>query len=393
MASEESVIEKKKWYKTTTAVLGLVSVVVAAIMGLNEVWTLFKPDEQAKVNNNTLIVLDRSAAMAEPFDGVTKFEAAKNTLIRKSLIKIATNDNLALRMFGGPCFEESSSRLVIKFGQDNKKDVEKEFSKIKTEHLKGETTLVSAIVDATGDFNPPERFSDVNTNIVVIAGGFDSCPGASAQDIIDRLAQSKIKLDIQLIGLRIPREKTAPFAEIAQATGGTPFFVNTQEELNLLFDEPKLANVFFAAKQHYDLTEDEKAEPLLQQAAAQGVSEAMLYLGKIYSDSSSVLRDDAKAIDWLNKGATAGNAEAMTLLGVMHFYGQGVAADYKQALDWFAKGAEAGDAEAMFNLAGMYDHGRGVDGEDDAKATEWYRKAAALGHGGAKKRLQELGAQ
>lgn len=390
MATEETTIEKKKWYSNTKAILGLVSISVAAVMGLFQMWNTFKPKDMAKVLNNTLIVLDKSAAMAEPFDGNTKFEAAKNALLRKSLIKVATKDNLALRLFGGECFEESSSRLAIKFGQDNKKDVEKEIAKIQVADLKGETTLVTAVINATGDFNPPERFSNVSTQIIVIAGGFDSCPGTSAQDIIDRLAQSKIKLDIQLIGLRIPRDKTAPFAEIAQATGGKPFFVNTEEELDLLFEKPKVASTFFEAKEFYDLEEDAKAEPLFLQAAAQGVSAAMLYLGVMYSDSSGALRDDKKAAEWLLKSAEDGNAQAMTLLGTMYFYGQGVARDLQQSLNWFTKAAETGDVEAMYHLGGIYDYGRGVDHEDDAKAAEWYRKAADLGHEAARQRLQEL---
>ena len=391
MAAEETTIEKKKWYSNTKAILGLITVVVAAVMGLFQMWNAFKPKDAGKVLNNTLIVLDRSAAMAEPFDGGTKFEAAKNTLIRKSMIRVAAKDNLALRVFGGECFDENSSKLVVKFGQDNKKDVEKEFEKITLADLKGETTLVTAVVDATSDFSPIERFTNVNTNIVVIAGGFDSCPGTSAQDITARLEQSKIKLDIQLIGLRIPRDKTAPFAEIAQTTGGKPFFVNTKEELDLLFENPKAASTFFEAKEFYDLEKDSTAEPLFQQAAAQGVSEAMLYLGIMYADSAGTLRDDKKAAEWLLKSAEAGNAQAMTLLGTLYFYGQGVARDPQQSLNWFTKAAETGDVEAMYHLGGIYDYGRGVEREDDAKAAEWYRKATALGHEGAKERLQELG--
>ena len=118
----------------------------------------------------------------------------------------------------------------------------------------------------------------------------------------------------------------------------------------------------------------------------------MFYLGEIYADTLSALRDDKKAVEWYRKGAQAGNAQSMTMLGVMHYLGRGAPLDYAQALSWFRKSAEAGIDEGMYYLGIMYDSGKGVDKEDDQTAIEWYRKAAALGHEGAKERLQELGA-
>jgi hypothetical protein len=389
---EDTTLEKKKWYQNMRAMLALVSAIVAAIIGLQQFWKVFIPssNDLVKTLNNTIIVLDKSAAMAAPFDGSNKFEIARNTLLKRTLVKVAQNDNLALRLFGGPCFENESSKLAVKFGQKNEEKVEKELAKIKDLDLKGETTLVSAVIDAIGDFNPPELFQDVNTNVIIIAGRFDSCPGASIADIEERLKDTKIKMSIQIVGMRIPRNQESSFAEIARVTGGKADFVNTREELELLLDKSDLSNVYFKAKQFYDLQQDEKAEPLFQQAASQNISEAMLYLGKMYSDSLGVLKDYKKAADWLLKAAQAGNAEAMTLLGVMHYYGQGVAPDAKQAVSWFTKAAEAGDNEGMYNLAAMYEHGRGVEKEDDEKAVEWYRKAAERGHEGARKRLEQL---
>ncbi len=390
---EDTTLEKKKWYQNMRAMLALVSAIVAAIIGLQQFWKVFNPssNDLVKTLNNTLIVLDKSTAMAEPFDGSNKFEIARNTLLKRSLVKVAQNDNLALRLFGGPCFDSESSKLTVKFGQKNEKKVEKELAKIKDNELKGETTLVSAVIDAIGDFNPPELFQDVNTNIIIITGRFDSCPGAKIADIEERLKDTKIKMSIQIVGMRIPRNQEGSFAEIARVTGGKADFVNTREELELLLDKSNLSNVYFEAKQFYDLQQDEKAEPLFQQAAAQGISEAMLYLGKMYSDSLGVLKDYKKAADWFNKSAQAGNAEAMTLLGVMYYYGHGVTPDAKQAVSWFTKAAEAGDAEGMYYLAAMYEHGRGVEKKDDEKAVEWYRKAADLGHEGARERLKQLG--
>lgn len=56
---------------------------------------------------------------------------------------------------------------------------------------------------------------------------------------------------------------------------------------------------------------------------------------------------------------------------------------------WFElcrKYARIGQADAMFNLARCYKEGKGV-AQDDAKAKEWYRKAAELGNTDARKAL------
>ncbi len=250
------------------------------------------------------------------------------------------------------------------------------------------------MIDATSDFHPPEHFAGVNKNIVIIAGRFDSCPGASVQDIRDRIASmpenEKFQLDIQVIGMRVPRKDRQLFNEVAKATDGKAYFVKTREELELLFDQPELSSNYFEAKRLYDETKDAEAEPLFKEVAEAGVSEAMLYLGKMYSDSLGVLKDYKKAIEWLNKGSQAGNAETSTLLGVMYLNGQGVSPDPEKSISLFEKAAKAGDAEAMYNLGLMHDYGRGVDNEDDVTAQDWYKKAANLGHEQAQERLKEI---
>lgn len=61
----------------------------------------------------------------------------------------------------------------------------------------------------------------------------------------------------------------------------------------------------------------------------------------------------------------------------------------KVAKHWFElcrKYAQIGQADAMFNLAQCYKEGKGV-AQNDAKADEWYRKAAELGSSDASKAL------
>jgi TPR repeat protein len=59
---------------------------------------------------------------------------------------------------------------------------------------------------------------------------------------------------------------------------------------------------------------------------------------------------------------------------------------------WFRKEADAGNPAGMTNIGSFYLHGLGVPA-DREQATEWYRKAAALGDEVARKRLQSLSAK
>ena len=52
--------------------------------------------------------------------------------------------------------------------------------------------------------------------------------------------------------------------------------------------------------------------------------------------------------------------------------------DEAKAVEWYRKAAEQGLAEAQYNLGVMYLNGTGV-AKDEAKAVEWYRKAAEQG--------------
>lgn len=56
---------------------------------------------------------------------------------------------------------------------------------------------------------------------------------------------------------------------------------------------------------------------------------------------------------------------------------------YPQALQSYTRLAGSGNAEAQFHLGEMYWYGEGV-AQSDASAKDWFNKAAAIGHPGAK---------
>ena len=82
----------------------------------------------------------------------------------------------------------------------------------------------------------------------------------------------------------------------------------------------------------------------------------------------------------------------MNNLGYAYEYGKGgLTKDEAKAVEWFQKAAEAGDAEAMHNLGICYEYGKGGLTKDTYKAMDWYWKAAEAGIIEAAERLQELG--
>ena len=61
--------------------------------------------------------------------------------------------------------------------------------------------------------------------------------------------------------------------------------------------------------------------------------------------------------------------------------------DEAKAFEWYKRAAELGDADAMFNLGLCFEDGRGV-AKDEAKAFKLYKRAAELGNDHANERLQ-----
>src|SRR5215212_4988725 len=161
---------------------------------------------------------------------------------------------------------------------------------------------------------------------------------------------------------------------------------------------------------------------LFEAAAQKGNREAQHTLGFMYRDGMGTKRNEAKALAWYRKAAEQGYAPAEYNLGLMYAQGEGVKPDppaaekwfrqaadhgsveaqvklaeiaiadqkYEEAFLWFSKAADQDDADAAFNVGSLYYVGRGV-AKDEAKATEYYRRAARLGMLEAKNVLMSLG--
>ena len=95
----------------------------------------------------------------------------------------------------------------------------------------------------------------------------------------------------------------------------------------------------------------EEGTALLERAAGQGHEYAMYVLGSIHSERE----EHEQAVGWFTKGAEAGWPKAIFHVGCCLDKGEGVAApDYPAASDWYRRAAEVGHPEAANNLSAMY---------------------------------------
>ena len=86
-----------------------------------------------------------------------------------------------------------------------------------------------------------------------------------------------------------------------------------------------------------------------------------------------------KGLKETKRRAQWGDAKYQNILGVRYDTGNGVTKDDAKAVEWYRKAAKQGHAWGHSNLGAMYHNGEGV-AKDYAKALEWFRKAAKQGN-------------
>jgi len=104
--------------------------------------------------------------------------------------------------------------------------------------------------------------------------------------------------------------------------------------------------------------------------AEQGVAEAQLGVGVMYSDGQGVAEDPSEAVKWLRRAAEQGLADAQLSLANMYFLGRQIPGDPAEAVKWYRRAAEQGHPQAQFSLASVYSVGDGV-GQDYVLAYMW----------------------
>lgn len=130
-----------------------------------------------------------------------------------------------------------------------------------------------------------------------------------------------------------------------------------------------------------------------RKAADQGHAAAQCQMGLFYMNGLGVDRDEDKAVEWLKKTAAQNHAQAQYNLGI--YYARFSDRESVQlAIKWLNEAAKQDYADAQFNLAKLYlnpHHPASREHDAGRRAISLLRLAAAQGHVGAKRMLEELG--
>jgi TPR repeat protein len=135
--------------------------------------------------------------------------------------------------------------------------------------------------------------------------------------------------------------------------------------------------------QYYD-----RALKHLTVAAEAGLVDAQLMLGIAYYNGGGLYRSNAppqhkEGLKWIERAANGGSALAWTWIGWAYEDGKAVPRDLPRAAASWRRAAEMGDPPGAKALALAYRDGIGV-AKDPQAYRHWLKRAADLGHRGAK---------
>jgi len=122
-------------------------------------------------------------------------------------------------------------------------------------------------------------------------------------------------------------------------------------------------------------TDPAEAAKLYERAAQHGHHGSLCALATLYERGEGVQRDCTKAESLLRQAAAHGVVEAQIRLG----RGRLAAKDYRTAYGWFKQAADRDAPEAQFQIGIILRDGL-VDKPDPHGAVEWFERAAAQGY-------------
>ncbi|HWA89113.1 MAG TPA: tetratricopeptide repeat protein [Rhizomicrobium sp.] len=121
------------------------------------------------------------------------------------------------------------------------------------------------------------------------------------------------------------------------------------------------------------------AAPWVEAAAACGIVEAQVRLGRMLLEGQGVAKDERAAFACFLCAAESDDAHARNMLGRCYENGWGTAKDMVRAAENYRIAAEAGLDWAQYNLGHLLLDGIGVARIPD-EAFVWYMRAAMQGH-------------
>jgi hypothetical protein len=175
--------------------------------------------------------------MDQSFDGTTKLktaaEAVRIVLHQEGLER----ENLALRVFGGPC-DAAATEPTLRFSTQNEGPITEAVHALKAQ---GEAPLVRAVLQAITDFADLARFKDKSKRIIVITGTGtgddqkDRC-GMTVESIQQKLNHQdpnskQIEFSFHFIGVGLNDAGKSYIGSFASQIGGKADFADNRQQL------------------------------------------------------------------------------------------------------------------------------------------------------------------
>lgn len=133
-----------------------------------------------------------------------------------------------------------------------------------------------------------------------------------------------------------------------------------------------------------------KGYTCIEESAAGGNSEAMLFMGDWCLDKENPDYSAENAVEWYHKAADKNSLEGKIKLGSCYLNGIGVESNHGEAIYWFETAAEKNSAEAMFRAGEAWiDHGE----NGNAIAYIWLFLSAHFGYSDAKHLRDKVGGE
>lgn len=214
---------ERRWFQGAAALIALIAGAWALTSKVWDTASSLSADQIALVN--TEVVLDASAAMAEPFGDATKLDAAAKAI--GTYVAPLSNDGLALRRAGGSCSD--AGELLVDFGSGNGEEVVETTAE---QVPAGRSNMVAAVRAAISDFGDPAFHGSSSTRrVLIFMGGEDECAEDAASEIRDDLAGTGIDTVFRVVALKVSPEELegletfkqalAPYAEVEIRTADT----------------------------------------------------------------------------------------------------------------------------------------------------------------------------
>ena len=130
--------------------------------------------------------------------------------------------------------------------------------------------------------------------------------------------------------------------------------------------------------------------PAIEEAAANGDTDACFELGALYANGHEVKQNSQQARKWLKKAIAKESVAAHTLLAWLYLNDDSLGQTDTDAIELFLVAADAGDSDAQCSLGDIYLEGAAGIEPNPRAMLQWYSSAANHNHPKAQYMLGKL---